>query len=183
MSQKWNSYKIILELLKKESHLREIARNVNLSPSTTQRNLNLLLEENIIDCIEEGKNLKYFLKKTLEAQNFIFIAENFKFNEFIKNNFDLRELISRIKKLTQDKLVIIFGSYANYSQNSKSDLDLYVETSNKKLKEKIENLNEIISVKIGRFDKNSILGKEILKNHVILQNIERFYYIIENEEN
>ena len=42
-------------------------------------------------------------------------------------------------------------------------------------KNKIKELNSKLSIKIGDFDVNSLLIKEIIKNHVIIRGVEEFY--------
>ena len=50
-----------------------------------------------------------------------------------------------------------------------------METKNKNIKKRAEEINSKLSVKIGKFNKDSLLIKEIIKNHVILAGAERFY--------
>ena len=44
-----------------------------------------------------------------------------------------------------------------------------------KIKNKIKELNSKLSIKIGEFDLNSLLIKEIIKNHVIIRGVEDYY--------
>ena len=72
-------------------------------------------------------------------------------------------------------LALLFGSYAKNTAHNKSDIDLYVETENLGLKKELENLNSKISVKIGKFNRDSLLIKEIIDNHVIIKDFEKYY--------
>ena len=66
-------------------------------------------------------------------------------------------------------------SRTKFNAKKTSDIDLYIETNSKLLKKKIEKFNSKINVKIGKFDNKSLLIKEIIKNHVIIKGVERFY--------
>lgn len=82
-----------------------------------------------------------------------------------------------MKKFKNKKiqLAIIFGSYSKGLANNKSDVDIYIESVDGKLKKEIESISSKISVKIGRYDKSSLLIKEIEENHAIIKGVEKFY--------
>src|SRR3989344_2378973 len=56
-----------------------------------------------------------------------------------------------------------------------SDIDIYIETTNKKIKEEIALIDSKISVKIGEYNKSNLLIREIERNHVILKGVEIYY--------
>ncbi len=72
-------------------------------------------------------------------------------------------------------MAILFGSYAKLIAKKQSDIDLYIDTDDKKIKKDVELINTKLSVKIGRYDKDNLLIKEIEKNHVIIKGVELFY--------
>jgi predicted nucleotidyltransferase len=87
-------------------------------------------------------------------------------------------LVQSIKNIQQNKkigLAVLFGSYARGKANKNSDIDIFIETKDRKLKQELELLNSRLSVKIGEYDRSSPLIKEIEKNHVILKGVEPFY--------
>jgi hypothetical protein len=47
------------------------------------------------------------------------------------------------------------------------------------LKQELEQLNSMLSVKIGEFDRSNPLIKEIEKNHIIIRGAENYYEKIE----
>ena len=65
-------------------------------------------------------------------------------------------------------MIILFGSYAKGNPKEDSDIDIYLETNNNKIKNKVKELNSKLSIKIGKFDAKSLLIKEIIKNHIII---------------
>ncbi len=166
---------IIEKLLKKESHIREIAKKLKKPHSTISRKLEILKKENIIDFKIEGKNKIFFLKQNFITKNYILKTELNKLKKLLEKHPELNIVFEEVLKKTKEKLIILFGSYAKGTEKKHSDIDIYVETENKKIKKLIENINSKISVKIGHFNKDSDLIKEIIKNHVIIRGIEEFY--------
>ncbi|MBI4015255.1 MAG: nucleotidyltransferase domain-containing protein [Candidatus Aenigmarchaeota archaeon] len=177
MYQKWYNmeYEIILRLIGGRMHLRGIAKELKVSHSTVERKLNNLVKCCVLDYKKEGKNKVFYLKKNLEAQTYVFNAERYNLIKLVKLYPELGIIIEGLLKECQENLIILFGSYAKFAAKNESDIDIYVETKNKKVKDSIEFTNSKIKVKIGDFDLDSNLIKEIIKNHIILRGVEDFY--------
>jgi len=129
----------------------------------------------VLDYEIEGKNHVYFIKKNLIAKSFILNAENYKFIKLLKKYISLEPIFKDIIEKCPDKMIILFGSYAKFIPKNDSDIDIYVETTDKNLKENIQIINNLLGVKIGEFNPNDLLIKEIIKNHIIIQGGETFY--------
>jgi predicted nucleotidyltransferase len=166
---------IILILLKDKSHLREIARTLNESHSTILRKINELIKENILDYKKEGKNKIFFIKNNLKAKNYVYSAEIYNLNKLLKKYPELSIILEDIKKCFQNGMIILFGSYAKGNPKKDSDIDIYLETNDNKIKNKIKGINSKLSIKIGEFNIKSLLIKEIIKNHIIIRGLENFY--------
>lgn len=166
---------LILLLIRGKNHLRGIAKQLNESHSTVLRKLNKLAEENVLDFKKEGKNKVFFIRKNLQAKNYVFNAERYKLIKLLKRYPELNVIIDDLLKRCEEKLVVLFGSYAKFTVSQGSDIDIYVETRSRKSKEELESINSKIQVKIGSFDMESNLIKEIIKNHIILKGVEEFY--------
>lgn len=166
---------IILVLLGNKTHLREIARILKESHSTILRRINELIKENILDYKKEGKNKVFFIKDNLKAENYVYSAEIHKLNKILKKHPDLSVIFEDIKKNFSKGMIILFGSYAKGNSKEDSDIDIYLETNDNKLKNKLKELNSKLSVKIGKFDTKSLLINEIIKNHIIIRGLEDFY--------
>ncbi|MEK6878509.1 MAG: nucleotidyltransferase domain-containing protein, partial [Nanoarchaeota archaeon] len=123
----------------------------------------------------EGKNKIFFIKNNLKAKNYIYSAEIHKLNKLLKKHPELSIIFEDIKKTFTKGLIILFGSYAKGNSKQDSDIDIYLETNNNKIKEKIKEINSRLSLKIGKFDTKSLLVKEIIKNHMIIRGLEEFY--------
>ncbi|MEK6853976.1 MAG: hypothetical protein AABX60_01455, partial [Nanoarchaeota archaeon] len=56
-----------------------------------------------------------------------------------------------------------------------SDIDVYIDTVDRETRDEISDIDTKLSVKIGRYDTQSLLIKEIEKNHVIIKGVEEYY--------
>lgn len=177
MFQKKNDFELLRLLENESKHLRRLSAESNISSSTVMRLLNNLIKENILDFVIEGKNKIFFVKDSVEGNIAKIELEYYKLREILENS-TIQRLYKELKLLLDDELVILFGSYAKKSQSKESDIDVYIDKNNKGLKKKIEMISSKISIKSGFFDKNSFLGKEIIKNHIILNNPEKYYNLI-----
>lgn len=175
MSQ--NNYKIgIVEaLLKKENHVRGLAKDLQTNQTTVARKLKELYGENIVDYKREGKNKVFFLKRTLEAKQYACIVELYKLFGVIRNYPRLRTVFEKIRQNSKVSLAILFGSYAKGTANKDSDIDLYIDTTDRNLKKEVELLGTRLSVKIGAYDRQNLLIREIEKNHIIIKGVEEYY--------
>lgn len=60
----------------------------------------------------------------------------------------------------------------------KTAILIYINSTSNKLKEVVEQIDSKISVKLGKFDKKSLLIKEIIKDHTILVGVDKYYELI-----
>lgn len=169
------SLDIINNLTGKEFHARALAKKLESNHMTVARKLKELLNENVLDFRTEGRNKVYFLKKSLEARNYTIIAEIHKLNKVLKKYPVLRKILKNIQQDKNIAFAVLFGSYAKGMARENSDIDVFIETTDKNLKTVLEQLNSRLSIKIGEFDRSSPLIKEIEKNHVIIKGAESYY--------
>ena len=168
-------FEVILLLLKNEAYGRDIAKILKTSLTRVQSILQELKNYNVIDYKKEGKNHIYFMKKNLVTKTFILNAENYKLSKMLRKYILLEPLLKEVEELCPGKMILIFGSYAKFIPKEDSDIDIYIDTTDKKIKESIQKINDTFSVQIREFNKEDLLIKEIIKNHVILQGGELFY--------
>ncbi|HIE05959.1 MAG TPA: hypothetical protein EYP58_04070 [bacterium (Candidatus Stahlbacteria)] len=173
------SSEIVLLLIQHMMHVRAIAKELEGNHTTVRRILQNLMEKNAIDYRQEGKNKVYFLKRTLEARNYVIMAETYKLNRILSRYPELRDIVEQVKGISKIRLAILFGSYAAEKAGKDSDIDIFIETRDNAVKKELQYLNSRLSVKIGLFDKSSPLIKEIKRNHVIIKGVERFYEKVE----
>ena len=175
MEQKDYKLEIVNELLKSENHVRGLAKKLKINHMMITRKIKELEEENAVDHKEEGKNKKYFLKNTAEAKNYVIITENYKLNQLLRKYPALRGIIEKIQKDFRIKLAVLFGSYAKNIAKAESDIDIYIETDNRDIKNELSKFDTRLSIKIGKYDKSNLLIKEIEKNHIIIKGAEIYY--------
>src|SRR3989339_576463 len=137
-------FEIVLMLINRKSHLREIARLINEPHSTVLRKI--------------------------KARNYVHLSEIYKLNKLLDKSPQMSIILEDVKNNFSKGMIILFGSYAKGNETKNSDIDIYLETNDNKIKNKIKELNSKLSIKIGEFDLNSLLIKEIIKNHVIIKN-------------
>ena len=171
------SYKIVAELQKNDAHIRELAKVINTNHMAVLRKLKELEDQNVVDFKQQGKNKSYYLKESLESKQVLLMLEHYKLLQLVKKHLRLRKITEYLQTKNVD-LAMIFGSYAKGTETSGSDIDIYVDVKSSNLKKELELMDSKISVKMGEFDKESLLTKEIIKNHVIIKGVEKFYEFI-----
>jgi predicted nucleotidyltransferase len=169
------SYDIISQLLRKESFPREIARELKTNPMSILRSLRQLAKENIVEYRQIGKSKVFSLKKTPEAFAYACMAEHHRRLKTFEKYPEISILTESILKASKSGLIILFGSYAKLNAKKGSDIDVYIDTTNKEECKKIEQIHSGLSVKIGLFEREDLLMREIIKNHVILRGVESYF--------
>ena len=175
MEQKEYNLEIVNILLDGKNHIRGIAAELKINHMLVSRKVNELAQSNVVNFTWNGKNKSYFLKKTAEARAYVFMAENYKLVRILVKNPGLRNIIEKLQKDKRLDMAILFGSYAKELETKNSDIDLYIETKDKDMRKELQLLDSRLSIKIGRYDRQNLLIKEIEKNHVIIKGIEIFY--------
>lgn len=169
------NYEVLLLLLKKEMYQRELAKELKTSLTRIQSILKELRDINAVDYKETGKNHIYFIKKNLISKSLILNAENHKLIRLLRKHTFLEPLFKDIINKYPYEMILLFGSYAKGTEKKDSDIDIYIDTTNQKIKENIHLMNDSINVKIGKFNLNDLLIKEIIKNHIIISGGEGYY--------
>jgi len=174
MEQKDYIMEILGVLMEGEGHIRGIAKKLGTNHMMVLRKLKKLLDKNVVDFKREGKNQIYSLKDTPEARAFILMAENYKLVKCIEKYPYLKDVLKKIQDDKKIKLAILFGSHAKEQARKDSDIDIFIETLERKIKERYSELDSRLSIKIGKLGKD-VLSKEIAMNHVIIKGIELYY--------
>src|SRR3989344_1516530 len=168
-------YEVLLLLLKREMHGRELAKELKTSLTRIQSTLTELRNTNIVDYKIAGKNHRYFIKNNLISKSFILNAENYKLAKLVGKYESLGPIFQDIIEKSKCNLIILFGSYAKGTPQESSDIDIYIESTNLKIKEAVQQIYGLLSVKIGKFNTDNLLIKEIIKNHIIIKGAEEYY--------
>lgn len=162
METKINILTPFFENPNEEFQIRELSRILKINHTTIRQYLLRLVKEGLIET-KEGKPYDYFKAK---------ISKKFLNAKLFFNLEKLREsgLIEQIEKDYDYPAIILFGSYASATDDSKSDIDLFVLTEIKKDKDysKFEDkLNRKIALHIfskDKFNSAKIKNAELINN-------------------
>ena len=175
-----NTFKVLAEFCSdysKKIYGGQIAKKLKMNQKTVSNVLNALEKQNIVKYSTEGKNKYYFLNRlNPKILDILKILELGRKNNFLDKYPKLSELFIALEKRTSEML-IIFGSYANFTANDKSDLDVFVLGKIGEIEdlEKKYNLNiNIIKSSKEKFNKEEVFIKEVIKNHIVLKGVEEF---------
>ena len=157
---------------KKAFYLREISRLAHLPLKNTQRLLFRLESSAILKSEPEGRN-KYF---TLHLENIqtryaLLQAEIYKSSIFLERTA-IFGMFAR--EIPSSMPVIIFGSFAKYSQKKNSDADLLVISENgpELPSHLLPNQMHLLTLTKKDFSnslkRQEVIIQEILENHIIL---------------
>jgi predicted nucleotidyltransferase len=172
-------------------HTRDMAKKLKTSHVTLLPHLKDLENNKILKSKIIGKNKVYSLNlNNISVKDQIIISEKFETLEFLEKIFFIKKISNEISKLDLSGSIILFGSYIKNYYTKISDIDIFylgnITKKQIKIIEKIgEPYNKKISIKkssIKNFEeglrKRDTLIKEIVKDHVILQNPDIFINIL-----
>jgi len=173
------------ENLDREYYIREIQKILNTSPRTVQLALENLENKGIIESKTKGKIKTYKIKKNYSSKNYLGLTEKYKAISFLEENPVISEITEKISPYIKG-VGIIFGSYVKKLNKKDSDLDIFI-TGNCN-KEKIEEVSKDYGIEINlkvyperlfkKEIKKDFLIKEVLKDHIIFLNSEKFIDIV-----
>ncbi len=161
MFEKNNTYKVLkifLENPTKEFGLRQIAREINLSPTAVKRHLKEL---------EKKKLIQTFYYEKIPKYQAIIDKKEFKLFQKISIQYELFKsgLIDYLWDTLSPEAIILFGSYAKGEATEQSDIDVFIIGKKKKIN--ISKYQEKFSQEIQLFqDELKNIPKE-LKNNLI----------------
>ena len=197
LKSEYNILKLIYE--NPGIRLSELIKKAKASVATAKKRLDNLLYSKIITekRVIGGKRiiLKNFYPNfsSEEGKNIFSLIESEKKQEFFKKNKNLIGPFNQLLKNINNKIkvILVFGSFASYSQTKDSDLDILFLTTEKKdisdLKKEIERsfitFEHEISPRIdtlNNFKRNINIGvyQTILKNHIIIKGALNFIELI-----
>lgn len=136
---------------------------------------------------EIGKAKVISLKITKLTKSYLIISSEEEKKEFLKKQPIINKITSEINT---EEIILLFGSYAKGTQTTHSDIDLLIinKEGNKSISfSKYETLfnkkiNPIFVTKtefkqmLNEKDEN--VGKQALKNHIVLNNQEKFWELV-----
>ncbi|MFT4261264.1 MAG: nucleotidyltransferase domain-containing protein [Candidatus Woesearchaeota archaeon] len=177
----------LLENKEEQFTINHISKALNINYRIAHTQVKILEKENIIKIKKAGNSSLCSL--TNEFSEKIFLAEYKRRTDLLKNQ-DFNQILNRYKKAKQSFILLLFGSYAKNKQTKNSDIDLLAITQNSKELEEITNLIpkkiHLTTVSYQEFlnmkNTNELnVGREAMKNNIILIGIEQYYRLINND--
>jgi len=180
--------RLLIENPEKDYSIRKIALERNINYRSAYEMVKRLEKEGVINVRKYG-NVS-IVKFNHNFNESVFLVENQRKKELLKNK-NLRVLYRRIKEIKNPFFIcVVFGSYAKGTARKGSDLDLCVITNEEEVDREINTILDITPFEIHylRFSSDEFIkmlkttefnvGKEIVKNKIILKGIEGFYELV-----
>lgn len=162
----------VVRALATPNHGRALAQLLASNQTTIARATQDLVSMNVLDYELQGRNKVFALKDSIEARSMYIMAEHDALIQLLERVPMLRRIIERIQA-HEPKLAVLFGSYAKGTQRRESDIDIYLETSDRSVRDAIKRIDSRLHVIIGSFEQ-SPLRSEIEHSHVIICGAERY---------
>lgn len=186
-----NKYKILNYLGKnfgKSYTMHELSRLLYIPYASFYRTVQKMGDILVIENVGKSKTLKLNVEDPIIKAHLIVASDEEK-KEFLKKQIIIKKIVSDLD--TKD-IVVLFGSYAKGKQTEKSDIDLLIINKDGKKSLSFSKYELLYKKKINPIfvtkkefkkmlkDKEENVGKQALKNHIILNNPERFWGCVLN---
>jgi len=189
-------YKVLRKIYENPGiNISELVKETRTAPNIIYKHINDLKNSEVIKEVEIGKNRMRKIYPNLKSENgklvFSLIEAQKREDFFVKYKSLKGPLIQLLQNLPNNVVcILVFGSYARFSAEKESDLDLLFITTNKET-ERIERILEESFVTFGKvsprvitideFIKNKntdTLLKQIIKEHICVFNACKFVELI-----
>jgi len=173
----------------RDYYIREVEKILNISPRTAQLTLENLESKGLLESKIRGKIKTFKLVHCELTKKYLVFVEQYKALLFLERKPVINAIIEKISPHING-IGIVFGSYVKNLEKKGSDLDVFIvgefdEEEIKKISKiyGIENSVKCYPLKIFEKNlKNDVFLKEILKNHIVFLNVEKFIDVLfENE--
>jgi predicted nucleotidyltransferase len=181
-------------------HIREMAKLIGKSHVGLLPHLKAFERDKILLKKQVGKSNVYSINFDNNfVREYMILSEMKKALELLNKELFIKKIYDEFINLNLEGCLLLFGSYASRTHTKESDIDLlYIGEINDSEKKKISELGKtygkeihLITTSIKQFkeqlSKQSALIKEVIKNHIILNNTNIFIneiwrYYIEKKE-
>lgn len=174
--------KVFLGDYNNEIYGRELINKIKISQKNIALTLKELENKSVLKSKKKG-NLKFYSLnlKNLQLRSYLITSEIYNKEIFLTDHKKLAHIFK-----SDDRVVGVFGSYSKGKQKKDSDVDIFIigkdgENYQKKgkiydLDINVKNFTENEFRKLLR-EKNNLI-KEIVNNHILIFNIEKFINFI-----
>jgi predicted nucleotidyltransferase len=155
----WNVFEVFSNEPLKIHFIKEISRKINLAPTSVRKHLETLEKQNIL-LKKQGDRFKGYIANR--------DSEEFLFSKKVLNIYKIYQsrLVDYIYDVCVPNSIILFGSFSIGEDIEKSDIDIFVESKEKKLD--LSKFKKILNKEINLFFNPDInkLNNE-LKNNIL----------------
>jgi len=168
-------------------HARAMAKLLKTSHVTLLPHLRTLEKNKILISRKVGKNKEYLLNPdNIITKDYLTIAEKLQAIKYIQKNFLIKKISEQLSALNLLGSIVLFGSYAKNYATEASDVDIFYlgklsDAQTQEIKKVGKTYGKEINVKTATTDNfldglktGDALIKEVIKNHIALQNPEPF---------
>ena len=186
-----NALKIINYLGK---HSREkytmhnLSQTLHIPYTSFYRTVEMIKDFLVIENVGKSKVLSLNVKRPIVKAHLTVSSDEEK-KEFLKK----QPILSKIsQELNTEDIVLLFGSYAKGKETDKSDIDLCIINKNGQKSLSFSKYELLFKKKINPMfitskefkemlkDKEENVGKQALKDHIVLNNPEQFWELVLN---
>lgn len=185
--------------LDKQKTIRKVSQETETPYMTANRIVKDLADKNILTMSKLGNSIVCNLNlKNMLTKNYLILAED-EAKPFLIKKYPLLIKIDKIIKENENPKFssILFGSYASQKAEKHSDIDICFITDDKRCMTKIldefKEIEKLHDIEINTLiftkkqfkdmirSKEENVGKQIIKNHIILFNPELYWNIVFEE--
>ncbi|MBI5871471.1 nucleotidyltransferase domain-containing protein [archaeon] len=186
-----NKHKIINYLGKnpgKRFTMHEFSKLVSIPYASFYRIVQRMNDVLDVEVVGKSKTVSLKIKNPVVKAHLIVSSDEEK-KEFLHRQLVIKKIASEVN--TGD-IVILFGSYAKREETEKSDIDLLIINKDGKKSVSFSKYEILFRKKINPIfvtakefkkmlqDREENVGKQVLKNHIILNNPEWFWGLVLN---
>ncbi|HEX9862018.1 MAG TPA: nucleotidyltransferase domain-containing protein [Candidatus Bathyarchaeia archaeon] len=168
-------------------HVRAMAKLISTSHVTLLPHLKRLEQLKILYSEKTGKNKEYRLNKdNILTKHYLTITEELTTINYLEKNFLMKKLAEHLASTDTASPLILFGSYTKDYATEESDIDLFCigktpQNQINHIKKFESTFGKKINIETATTENfntalrtGDSLIKEIIKNHIILQNADPF---------
>ncbi len=169
-------------------HIRAMAKLIGTSHVTLLPHLKRLEELKVLCSEKSGRNKQYHLNKdNVLTKHYLMVTEELATIAYLEKNFLMKKLSEHLASIDTTSPLVLFGSYTKGYATEESDIDVLCigKAPENKIKKFEATFGKKINIKTATTDNfnaglrtGDILIREIVKNHIILQNADPFVTLL-----
>ena len=186
-----NEFRLIRELGKsmhKKHTMHELSKKTRIPYATLYRAVKKMKEIITTERIGKAKTIELNLENQ-SIKSYLAVSSDKERKEYLEEQPIIKKIWGEQKTR---EIIALFGSYASKTQTEKSDIDLLIINKDGKKTIHFAKYETLFRIKINPVfitkkeftkmlqEKNENIGKQALKNHVVLNNPEEFWELAIN---